>query len=371
MDIGVPKEIKIHEYRVGMTPSSVRELVSQGHRVYVEKDAALQIGFENQDYINAGAIVEEDPELIWAKSELIVKVKEPQPLEFNRLRPDQVLFTYLHLAPDKVQADALISSGCTAIAYETVTDPSGGLPLLAPMSIVAGRMSIQCGAHFLEISKGGRGQLLGGVPGVPPAKVVIFGGGSVGTSAARMAMGLGASVSILDLNTKKLYDLDNTFGPNLKTVYPNIDLVEELVSEADLVVGAVLVPGAPAPCVVKEKMVKEMNRGSVLVDVSIDQGGCFETSVSTTHDSPTYIVHDVIHYCVTNMPGAVARTSTLALNNATLPYITKITNLGWKEFMRKDSNFSEGLNVWQGKIIHNEVALALNKKPFEISRILN
>ena len=371
MRIGVPKEVKIHEYRVGMTPSSVREAISRGHSVNVQSNAAIKIGISNQDYIDAGAQIVDKAEDIWRNSELIVKVKEPQEIEYSFLRNDQILFTYLHLAPDRKQANALIKSGCSAIAYETVTDDKGGLPLLAPMSMVAGRMSIQCGAHFLEISKGGRGQLLGGVPGVPSAKVIIFGGGIVGTNAAKMAVGLGADVYIFDLNPYRLAELDQMFGTSITTLYPTLDLIEEKVIEADLVIGAVLVPGASAPRVVTEDLVKKMKKGSVMVDVSIDQGGCFETSRGTTHDDPSYIVHDVIHYCVTNMPGAVARTSTYALNNSTLPFILNIADKGLRNSLINDQNLANGLNIFSGNVINKPVSDSLGLPYKSIKEILN
>ena len=371
MLIGVPKEVKTHEYRVGMTPSSVREALSRGHSVLIQSNAAEKIGITNQDYIDAGAKIADNLEDVWKNAELIVKVKEPQESEYSLLRSDQILFTYLHLAPDRKQADALIKSGCSAIAYETVTDDKGGLPLLAPMSMVAGRMSIQCGAHFLEISKGGRGQLLGGVPGVPPAKVIIFGGGIVGTNAAKMAVGLGADVYIFDLNPQRLSELDQLFGTSITTLYPTIDIIEEKVIEADLIIGAVLIPGASAPCVVSEDLVKKMNSGSVMVDVSIDQGGCFETSRGTTHDNPSYIVHDVIHYCVTNMPGAVARTSTYALNNSTLPFIMNIADKGLRDSMLDDRNLANGLNIFSGNVVNKPVSDALGLPYKSINDVLN
>ena len=366
MLIGVPKEIKVHEYRVGMTPASVREAVHHGHTVLVEKGVASKIGIEDSEYLAAGARVADSADLIWSTSDLIVKVKEPQPEEYQYLRKGQILFTYLHLAPDRPQAEALIASGCTAIAYETVTDGRGGLPLLAPMSVVAGRMAVQAGAHYLEIAHGGRGQLLGGVPGVASGKVVIFGGGTVGTNAARMAMGLGASVWVVDHNPQRLDELDERFGPMLNTIFPTIDAVEQHVLDADLVIGAVLVPGSTAPHVITESIVRDMRRGTVLVDVSIDQGGCFETSHPTTHANPVYMLHDVVHYCVTNMPGAVARTSTFALNNVTLPFVLQIADKGWSRAMKDDSCLASGLNVHDGKVINDAVAQALG---FESTRI--
>lgn len=359
MRIGVPKEIKVHEYRVGLTPASVREAVLHGHEVYIEKGAGTAIGLMDEDYRAVGAQIAVDAEQVFAVSDMIVKVKEPQPSEWVRLRDDQILFTYLHLAPDPAQAQGLVDSGCTAIAYETVTDAHGGLPLLAPMSEVAGRMSIQAGAHSLEMESGGRGMLLGGVPGVAAARVVIIGGGVVGTNAARMAMGMEASVTVLDRSLRRLNELDMQFGPMLNTIYSTTDAIEQYVMGADLVVGAVLVPGAAAPKLVTHEMVRKMKPGSVLVDVAIDQGGCFETSKPTTHANPTYIVDDVVHYCVANMPGAVARTSTFALNNATLPFVLALANKGWKDAMRADAHLAEGLNVHAGHIANRTVAEAL------------
>ncbi|HUD52363.1 alanine dehydrogenase [Parvibaculum sp.] len=359
MRIGVPKEIKVHEYRVGMTPSTVREAVHHGHEVLVQKGAGFGIGLFDEQYAAAGAKLVDTAEEIFAKAEMVVKVKEPQPSEWKQLREGQVLFTYLHLAPDPEQARGLMESGVIAIAYETVTDARGGLPLLAPMSEVAGRMSIQAGAHCLEIAQGGRGQLLGGVPGVPAAKVVILGGGVSGTNAARMAMGLEAHVTVIDLNLHRLYELDMQFGPSLNTIYSTVDAIEEHVLGADLVIGAVLVPGAAAPKLVSEEMVKRMKKGSVLVDIAIDQGGCFATSHATTHAEPTYIMHDVVHYCVANMPGAVARTSTFALNNATLPFTLALADKGHAKALADNPHLLAGLNVYKGKITYQAVSDAL------------
>jgi len=354
--IGVPKEIKVRECRVGMTPASVREAVLHGHRVLVQKDAGKGIGIGDDLYRAAGAHVVDTAQEIFATADMIVKVKEPQASELALLREGQVLFTYLHLAPDPAQAKALLASGCVAIAYETVTDARGGLPLLAPMSEVAGRMSIQAGAHCLEIAQGGRGMLLGGVPGVPAAKVVILGGGVVGTNAARMAMGLEAKVVVIDKSLPRLYDLDLQFGAKLQTIFSTVDSIEEHVLDADLVIGAVLVAGAAAPRLVTRSMVERMRAGSVVVDVSIDQGGCFETSRPTTHDEPTYVVGDVVHYCVANMPGAVARTSTFALNNATLPFAVALADKGWRQALLDDQHLKNGLNVCYGKMTHEAVA---------------
>ncbi len=359
MRIGVPKEIKVHEYRVGMTPSSVREAVHHGHEVLVQKGAGFAVGLFDEQYVAAGAKLAGSAEEIFAASDMIVKVKEPQPAEWKMLREGQVLFTYLHLAPDPEQARGLAASGAIAIAYETVTDARGGLPLLAPMSEVAGRMSIQAGAHCLEIAQGGRGMLLGGVPGVPAAKVVILGGGVSGTNAARMAMGLEAHVTVIDLNLHRLYELDLQFGSSLNTIYSTVDAIEEHVLGADLVIGAVLVPGAAAPKLVSEEMVKSMKKGSVLVDIAIDQGGCFATSHPTTHAEPTYIKHGVVHYCVANMPGAVARTSTFALNNATLPFTLALADKGHRKALADNPHLLAGLNVYKGKITYQAVADAL------------
>ena len=356
MRVGLPKEIKTQEHRVGLTPGSVRELVHHGHEVLVQHDAGHDIGLDDDDYVAAGARIVPDAATVFAEAEMVVKVKEPQPSECAMLRPEQVLFTYLHLAPDPTQTKALMDSGCVAIAYETVTDAGGGLPLLSPMSEVAGRMSIQAGAHCLEITQGGRGMLLGGVPGVQAAKVVVLGGGVVGTNAARMAMGLEASVTIIDLNLRRLYALDLQFGATLNTIFSTVDNIESHVTSADLVIGAVLVPGGAAPKIITEATVKRMKRGAVFVDVSIDQGGCAETSRPTTHDEPTYVEHGVVHYCVTNMPGAVARTSTFALNNATLPFTVALANKGWRRALAEDPHLKNGLNVAQGNITYAAVA---------------
>jgi len=359
MLIGVPKEIKNHEYRVGMTPASVRELNDSGHLVMVETLAGNGIGSSDKDYIAAGAEIVNSAAEIYARAEMIVKVKEPQASERAMLRPQQLLFTYLHLAPDAEQTHDLIASGATCIAYETITSAQGGLPLLAPMSEVAGRMSIQAGAHVLEKAQGGRGMLLGGVPGVAPAKVVIIGGGVVGSNAAQMALGARAQVTVLDRSTQALARLDKEFNGAVKTVYSTQDSLEEYVLDADLVIGGVLIPGAAAPKLVTEAMVKAMKVGSVLVDVAIDQGGCFATSKATTHEDPTYVVDGVVHYCVANMPGGVAMTSTYALNNATLPYIMKLANVGWKKALQQDVHFLAGLNVHAGKVTNKHVAEAL------------
>ncbi len=361
MLIGVPKEIKNHEYRVGMTPASVRELIAHGHAIMVETKAGAGIGIDDHAYQAAGAEIVSNAQAIFERAEMIVKVKEPQANECALLRPEQVLFTYLHLAPDPQQAQLLIASGCVAIAYETVTDSQGGLPLLAPMSEVAGRMSIQAGAHCLEKAQGGSGILLGGVPGVAAAKVVIIGGGVVGSNAIRIALGLEAQVTVLDKSLNRLKDLDRQFGARLKTIYATQDAIEEYVLAADLVVGAVLIPGAAAPKLVSRAMLSNMRPHSVVVDVAIDQGGCFASSRPTTHANPTYIEHDIVHYCVANMPGGVARTATFALNNATLPFILELANKGYRSAMLQNAYLQQGLNIYKGHVTHPAVAEALNK----------
>ncbi|WP_206485783.1 alanine dehydrogenase [Thalassotalea sp. G2M2-11] len=356
MIIGVPKEIKNHEYRIGLTPAGVKEFVVNGHEVIVEHNGGAAIGFDNEQYVAAGAKIIETAAEIFATADMIIKVKEPQPVECKMLRPNQILFTYLHLAPDPKQTKLLVASGSTCIAYETVTGPTGGLPLLAPMSEVAGRMSIQAGAHALEKAQGGLGALLGGVPGVAPAKVLIVGGGVVGTQAARMAVGMGADVTILDRSLPRLRQLDTEFNGRLKTVYSTADAMDQLIVDADLVIGAVLIPGAAAPKLVTKEHIKSMKKGAVVVDVAIDQGGCFATSKATTHQEPTYIVDDVVHYCVANMPGGVARTSTIALTNATLPFALTLANKGAKQAMLDDEHLMNGLNVLGGKITYLPVA---------------
>ena len=356
MLIGVPKEIKNHEYRVGMTPNAVRELIHHGHNVVVETKAGTGIGMDDAAYVAVGAKVLGSAAEVFAQADMIVKVKEPQPVECAMLREGQILFTYLHLAPDPKQTELLVKSGCIAIAYETVTDRKGGLPLLAPMSEVAGRMSIQAGATCLEKAHGGAGVLMGGVPGVAPAEVVVIGGGVVGTNAIMMAMGMGAHVTVLDRSIDRLRELDSEFGNQLNTIYSTVNAIEEYVLNADLVVGAVLVPGAAAPKLVTKEMIKSMRPGSVVVDVAIDQGGCFETSKATTHADPTYIVDDVVHYCVANMPGGVARTSTFALNNATLPFTVALANKGYAQALRDDAHLLAGLNVHTGKVTYKAVA---------------
>ncbi|MDD2545929.1 MAG: alanine dehydrogenase [Burkholderiaceae bacterium] len=359
MHIGIPKEIKAHEYRVGATPESVHEWVQQGHRVCVEQGAGAGIGLSDAAYQAAGAEVLGSAQEVFASAELIVKVKEPQPHECRWLRPGQTLFTYLHLAADPVQARLLMASGATAIAYETVTSPSGGLPLLAPMSEVAGRMAIQAGAHCLEKPQGGAGVLLGGVPGVAPAQVVVLGAGVVGTQACAMAVGLGAQVTVLDLDVPRLRQLDARFGNRIRTLHANQRQIEAQVLAADLVIGAVLVPGAATPRLVPRDWLARMRPGAVLVDVSIDQGGCFATSRATTHADPTFTLDGIVHYCVANMPGAVPRTSTYALNHATLPFVQALASKGVRQALADDPHLAQGLNITEGRIVHPAVAQAL------------
>ncbi|HJV88066.1 MAG TPA: alanine dehydrogenase [Noviherbaspirillum sp.] len=356
MLVGVPKEIKNHEYRVGLTPASVRELTSRGHQVIVQKNAGTAIGLSDEQYAAAGASLVDTAKEIFDRAQMIVKVKEPQPQECAMLREGQILYTYLHLAPDPKQTEALVKSGATCIAYETITGPGGGLPLLAPMSEVAGRMAIQAGAAHLEKSKGGLGLLLGGVPGVEAGHIVIIGAGVVGTNALQMAVGVGARVTVLDKNVDRLRQLDLVFGNRISTLYSNAHAIEESVLTADLVVGGVLVPGAAAPKLVSREMISRMKKGAVVVDVAIDQGGCFETSHATTHAEPTYVVDGVIHYCVANMPGAVARTSTFALNNATIGHAVALADKGWKQALKDNPHLKNGLNVCQGKVTYEAVA---------------
>ncbi|ATE59750.1 alanine dehydrogenase [Thauera sinica] len=359
MRIGIPKEIKMHEYRVGATPHGVRELVAHGHEVLVEQGAGAAIGLTDEQYLAAGAELADTAEEVFARGELIVKVKEPQPHECRWLRGDQVLFTYLHLAADPQQARLLLDAGITAIAYETVTGPSGGLPLLAPMSEVAGRMAIQAGATCLEKPRGGSGVLLAGVPGVAPGRVVILGGGVVGCNAARMAIGMGADVVIADPSIDRLRRLDELFAGTVGTRHATAGMIEALVLKADLVIGAALVPGGRTPRLVPRDWLSRMRPGSVMVDVSIDQGGCFETSRPTTHADPTYVVDGIVHYCVANMPGAVARTSTFALDNATLPFVLALAGKGWRRAFADDPHLAAGLNLQGGKVAHPAVAAAL------------
>jgi alanine dehydrogenase len=356
MKIGVPKEIKTLEFRVGMTPAGVRELVHDGHQVVVETNAGMGIGVTDADYGVAGAKIAATAKEVFDVAEMIIKVKEPQLGECAMLRPGQVLFTYLHLAADRAQTDALVASGVTAIAYETVTAADGSLPLLTPMSEVAGRLSIQAGAAALQKANGGRGVLLGGVPGVAPAKVLVIGGGVSGLNAADMAVGLGADVTILERSLPRLREIDDIFGGRVHTVYSTGHAIDELAPQSDLIIGAVLIAGAAAPKLITADHIKQMQPGSVVVDISIDQGGCFETSHATTHADPTYVVDDIVHYCVANMPGAVPRTSTYALTNATLPFVKSLANLGWKEALSRDAHLANGLNVHSGHINHEAVA---------------
>jgi alanine dehydrogenase len=356
MIIGVPKEIKQHEYRVGLVVANVAELVEQGHEVIVQSQLGAGIGSSDDDYRAVGAKVVQTAAEVFAKADMIVKIKEPQPEECRMLRPNQILFTFLHLAPDLEQTRGIVDSGCIAIAYETVTDSRGGLPILSPASEVAGRMSIQAGAHCLEKPQGGSGVLLGGIPGVPAAKVVVIGGGVVGTNALRMAIGMEANVTVIDKNVNRLRELDVQFGNKITTVFATKHALQREVIAADLVIGAVLVPGASAPRLITHDMVKAMRPGSVIVDVAIDQGGCSETSRPTTHNEPTYVVDGVIHYCVTNMPGAAARTSSYGINNATFNFVSEIANLGVKKALLKDPYLREGLNVCQGKVTYRAVA---------------
>ena len=371
MRVGTVTEIKNHEYRVGLTPESARELVAHGHEVWVEAGAGNGIGASDEDYRAAGAIIKANAADIFAECEMVVKVKEPQAVERAQLRRGQILYTYLHLAPDPEQTAELVQSGVTAIAYETVTGANRSLPLLKPMSQVAGRMSIQAGATALEKAHGGRGVLLGGVPGVLPAKVVVIGGGVVGFNAAQMAVGLGANVTILDRDNLVLERLDSHFEGRSRTLYSSNAALAAEIAEADLVIGAVLVPGAAAPKLVTREMLKTMKPGAVLVDVAIDQGGCFETSKATTHADPTYVVDGVVHYCVANMPGAVARTSTYALNNVTVPHALRIADLGWKGAMQANPHLAAGLNVHEGKITYEAVARDLGYDYVPVASLLD
>jgi alanine dehydrogenase len=362
MLVGVPKEIKDNEYRVGLIPSTVRELTAHGHQVLVETNAGLGAGLTDDDYKAAGASIAPDGNDVFARADMLVKVKEPLAQERKQLRPGQILFTYLHLAPDRAQTEELIASGVTAIAYETVTSPQGTLPLLTPMSEVAGRMAPHVGARCLEKGNGGRGVLLGGVPGVPPADVVILGGGVAGTHAAVISVGMGATVTVVDRNPQALRRISDQLGARVRTVFSTRDAVEAVCRRADLVIGTVLIPGAAAPKLISEATVKAMKPGAVIVDVAIDQGGCSETSRPTTHSDPTYMVHDVVHYCVTNMPGAVARTSTFALNNMTLPFVIELANEGARRALGEDPHLRNGLNVHEGMVTYRAVAQALGLK---------
>lgn len=358
MKIGVPTEIKTHEKRVGLVPGAVKELAARGHDVAIQSGAGLGIGASDSDYIAAGAHIVDGPRQVFESSDLIVKVKEPQEAEYGLLREEQILFTYLHLAADKALTDALLQSRVTALAYETVTEANGGLPLLKPMSEIAGRMAIQAGAYALQAHNNGAGILLGGAAGVAAAEVVVIGGGVVGTNAAKMALGLGARVTILDKSLPRLNELDDLFAGRVNTVYATRDAIADWSTSADLIVGAVLVPGASAPKLLSRSMLKELKAGTVLVDVAIDQGGCFETSRPTTHDEPTYIVDDIVHYCVANMPGGVPKTSAQALNNATLPYIERLAETDLTQLLQGDTDFARGLNVWRGRVVHPAVAEA-------------
>lgn len=359
MQVGVTKEIKNHEYRVGLTPAGAAELIAHGHDVLMQSQAGAGVGFNDDAYLAVGARIAATAAEVFERAEMIVKVKEPQPVECRMLRPGQVLFTYLHLAPDPEQTRLLLESDCVAIAYETVTDDRGGLPLLAPMSEVAGRMSVQAGAHALEKAQGGAGVLLPGVPGVAPAKVVVLGAGVVGINAARVAMGMGAQVSILDISIPRLKEVDAAYGPRLITLHSSRTAIAEAIRDADLVIGGVLIPGAAAPKLVTRDMLGLMKPGSVVVDVAIDQGGCFETSHPTTHQEPTYMVDGIVHYCVANMPGGVARTSTLALTNATLPYVLQLADKGYAQALEDSPHLRKGLNIHRGKVTYRAVADAL------------
>lgn len=360
MRIGVPKEIKDQEYRVGLIPSSVRELAKRGHEIFVQTHAGESLGFSDDIYRGTGANIIKTAEELYSSVDMIVKVKEPQPLECKLLKKEQILFAFLHLAADPQQAELLLQSGATAIACETVTDEQGGLPLLTPMSEIAGRLSVQAGAYCLEKKQGGRGILLGGVPGVAPSKIVIIGGGAVGSQALEVALGMGASVTLLDNSLKRLRELDNLFSGKLATRYANSESIEEAIIDADLVIGAVLIPGAQTPKLLSREMLRKMRPGSVVVDVSIDQGGCFETSRPTTHTHPTFIEEGIVHYCVTNMPGAVPLTSSLALNNVTLPYVCLLADKGYRQACLDNPYLMQGLNVCEGKITYKKVAEALN-----------
>ncbi len=359
MLIGTPKEIKNHEYRVGLTPASVKELAHHGHEVLIETQAGAGIGMSDDDYRRAGASIVDSAKAVFSQAEMVVKVKEPQPDECRQLRRGQVLFTYLHLAPDPRQTELLLASGVTAIAYETVTASDSSLPLLAPMSAVAGRLSVQVGAHCLEKAQGGAGVLLGGVPGVEPARVLVIGGGVAGENAAAMALGMGADVTILDRSLARLHQLDSHYNRRVDCIFSTAEAIEAHALQADLIIGAVLIPGATAPKLLTRELIKKMRQGAVVVDIAIDQGGCFETSRATTHQQPTYIIDGVVHYCVANMPGAVPRTSTFALNNATLPFTLALANKGIKQALRDDPFLCRGLNIHHGNITHEAVATDL------------
>ncbi len=370
MIIGIPKEIKDHEYRVGLTPASTKELVNHGHEVIIESNAGTAIGFENEAYIAAGARLIDNVAEIFASAEMIIKVKEPQANECKMLRQGQLLYTYLHLAPDPEQTAALVKSGATCIAYETVTDKNGSLPLLAPMSEVAGRLATQAGAYNLQKAQGGRGVLLGGVSGVEPAKVTIIGGGIVGDNAARIAVGMGADVALLDRSLDRLRWLDSHYRGRIKCLYSTTAAIEDHALASDLVIGAVLIPGAAAPKLLTRNIISQMKQGSVVVDVAIDQGGCFETSKATTHSKPTYIIDGVVHYCVANMPGAVARTATMALNNATLPYALALADKGIKQALLDDEHLRNGLNIYRGQVTYKAVSDALGYEYIPAEKVL-
>ncbi len=371
MHIGCPTEIKPQEFRVGITPAAAREAVVHGHRVTLQSGAGIGAGFTDDDYLAAGAEIAATAEEIFASAEMIVKVKEPQAVERAMLRRDQILFTYLHLAPDRAQTDDLLASGVTAIAYETVTDRAGGLPLLAPMSEVAGRLAPQVGSWALQKANGGRGVLMGGVPGVGPAEVLVIGGGVVGTQAARVAAGMGADVTLLDRSLPRLRYLDDVYRGVFKTRYASADATAQLITTADMVIGAVLIPGAAAPKLVTKDQLGTMKTGAVIVDVAIDQGGCFETSKATTHHDPIYVVDDIVHYCVANMPGAVARTSTLALGNATMPFMLALADKGWQKACADDPHLLEGLNTHAGQLTNHAVGVALNMDVTSPARVVN
>jgi alanine dehydrogenase len=368
MIIGVPKEIKNNENRIGIVPGGVRTLVADGHTVYIQKDGGIGIGITDEEFIKAGAIILNTAAEVFEKSTMIIKVKEPQAIEIAMLKPHHILYTYLHLAPDLDQTTGLMKSGCTAIAYETIQNPDASLPLLGPMSEVAGRMSVQIGAQYLQLDRGGKGILLGGVPGTRRGKVTVIGAGIAGTNAIQMAMGMGASVIAIDLSTKRLAELDALYGSHITTLYSNVENIERSVIESDLVIGAVLIPGAKAPKLVTREMISKMQKGSVVVDIAVDQGGCIETCRPTTHENPTFVVDGVVHYCVANMPGAVARTSTFALTNVTLKYARLIANLGVEEASQKDKSFRPGINIYKGSLVYEQIAtdlgLPYTKLPF-------
>ena len=371
MKIGCPKEIKNQEHRVGLIPATVKELTKLGHSVFIQESAGIGSGFSDSEYESAGAQILSNAAKVFSNSEMIIKVKEPQAEERKLLKSDQILFTYLHLAPDPVQSKELIDSKVTAIAYETVTDGRGGLPLLAPMSEVAGKLAPQVGSWTLQKANGGRGVLMGGVPGVLPANILVIGGGVVGTNSARVACGMGANVTILDRSIERMKEIDDCFGPQIKTAYSSIETINELSKQADMIIGAVLIPGAKAPKLIERSQLSRMKKGAVLVDVAIDQGGCFETSKPTTHDDPIYEVDGIVHYCVANMPGAVARTSTMALNNATLPFIMQIAEKGWAKACLDNPHLKNGLNVHKGKIAYEAVASSLGEKYYSPDELIH